>query len=325
MNDDITKLLRESSTSESPKSICKVCNTPISDKETVCSNCGERVSSITLATLGKRLPIGIIESSPNGEQKLLKDFNIARLDWNKEKEISTAWKTMSANSSTVVLDYILCVLAHTVTDIGGMDFKKHDIDKRMYILGQMFAGDVFYMYAYLRVYSIGPEFSLTDIKCPICNRVNKRYDVDLSSIEVLTHDSVDEITLNLELRHGFKLVGETRKKITLQPISFRVMASNDIDDEALFFAEVLKSSCVEIEGVEGGLITDEEISQMSPYDLALIRSENDWLAGGIDWSVDIVCPNQTCGHKFTRVIDWRFGNFFSLSSQSLTRRRRTKR
>jgi hypothetical protein len=289
----------------------------------VCPFCGEPVKLITLAHLGKKLPIGILETSPSGEKKLLKDFNIARLDWAKEREIADTWKSISNRKGTTILDYVTCVLAHTITDIGGIDFKKHDVDHRMYILGEMFAGDIFYMYAFLRVHSIGPDFQLKNVSCPRCNNVIPVFKVDLSSIEVLTRDDPNDITLDLELRDGFKLSGEVRKKITLQPASFRVMASSDLDNDALFFADVLKSACTEIDGVEGGVITDEEIAQLSPYDLALVRSENDWLAGGVDWSVEITCEEEKCKHKFFKIIDWRYGNFFALSSRSLTRRRRS--
>lgn len=318
---DVSKLLREPKQPEPEDNTfrCRMCDAKLEEGTDMCPYCGEPARLITLSSLGKKLPIGILDKSPNGESRFLKDFRVSKLDWNKEREVAATWKNVSQRSDVTILDYILCLLAHTVTDIGGASMEKHDIDHRMYILGEMFAGDVFYMYAYLRVHSIGPEFHLRNVMCPKCQHVVPVYEVDLSSIEVLTRDDPEDITKDVELRNGFKLAGDVRKKITLQPASFRVVAHSELDDDAQFFADVLKSACTQIEGVEGAVITDDEIAQMSPYDLALVRSENDWLAGGIDWSIDIEC--ESCKTKFNRIIDWRYGNFFSLSSRS---RRKTK-
>jgi hypothetical protein len=317
---DVSRLLRESKPESDPETRCQACNRVVDDDVDMCPYCGEPVRLITLAELGKKLPIGVLDTSPGGETKLLKDFNVSRLDWVKEREVADTWKQLGKRPDLSMLDYIPCILAHTVTDIGGMDFKKHDIEHRMHILSEMFAGDVFYMYAFVRVSSIGPEFQLKDLECPACSHHIPIFKVDLSTIEVLTRDDPEEITHTVELRDGFTLANELRKKIILQPASFRVMAHSDIENDALFFADVLKSTCTSIEGVEGAVITEDEISQMSPYDLALVRSENDFLAGGIDWSVEITC--EKCKRLFTRIIDWRYGSFFALSSRSKTMRRR---
>jgi hypothetical protein len=314
---DVSRLLRESKSKTQDVQIrCRVCESIVDEDVDLCPYCGEPVRLITLSELGKKLPIGVLDTNSTGEQKLLKDFNVSRLDWVKERAVAETWKTLIDRKDQTVLDYILCILANTVTDIGGVSLSKHDVDHRIYIIGEMFAGDVFYMYAYLRVHSIGNEFQLKNVKCPSCGKVIPIYEIDLSTIEVLTRDDPNDITHDVILKHGFKLGGELRKKITLQPASFRVVSHADINNDALFFADVLKSSCTKIDGVDGGVITDTEIEQMSPYDLALVRSENDFLAGGVDWSIDITC--QKCSHKFTQMIDWRYGHFFALSSRSKT-------
>ena len=315
---DVASLLREATPKTEDKIRCQACNADVDEGVDICPRCGEPARLVPLSKYGRKLPIGIIETTPDGTKKLVKDFNVVKLDWKKEREVSSTWKEISKNAESSILDYILCVLACTVESIGGIDFKKHSVERRMYILGEMYSGDVFYMYAYLRVMSIGPEFHFENVRCPSCNNVIVDYPADLSSLEVVAQSEIERITQTVTLRDGFRLGGEIRKKITLQPASFRVLAKAKFDDDAQFFSDVFQSTCVNIDGVDGGVLTEEEIEQMSPYDLALVRSKNDWLAGGIDWSIDVVCPK--CKSEFNRIIDWRYGNFFSLSSRLRTMR-----
>jgi len=320
----VVDLLRESKSKQEETLRCRFCGAELDGSAELCSNCDSPVKVVTLAEQGRRLPIGIIDDGRDGKKKLLKDFNLVKLNWDKEREVSASWKEILRRPDLNPLDYILCVLAHTVTDIGGSDFKKHNIEHRMHILGEMFAGDVFYMYAMLRVHSLGPEYDIRDIECPRCGRRIQKFSVDLSTLEVTVRDNPDTLSQKVALRYGFDLGGANRKAVELLPASFRVMAHSPMDDEAQFFAEILKSACSKIEGVEGAVLTDKEISQLEPYDLAKLREANDWLAGGINWSVDIVCDNERCGNKFNELIDWRHGSFFALSSRSRVIRQRMK-
>ena len=318
---DVASLLKKSPEESEDKLRCQACGIEVDEGVDICPHCEEPVRLITLAELGRRLPIGIIDTK-DGVKHLIKDFTVVKLDWTKEREISKAWKSISRRPNITMFDYVLCVLAHTVTNIGGIDFSKHNLEHRMHILGEMFAGDVFYMYAYLRVFSLGPEFDLRNLRCPSCNSHISRYGVDLSTIEVSTREDVDKLTQKVVLRNGFTLANGIRKTIYLQPASIRALSASTIeDDDAEFFANILKSTCVGIEGVEGAVITDQEIVQLEPYDLALIRDASDWIAGGVNWSVDVDCD---CGFTFDQIIDWRYGNFFSLSSRSTMMRRHSK-
>jgi len=318
---DALSLIRDVEPEEKDGIECQNCGNFCEEGTTICPLCDEPVQLPTLNEYGQRLPIGLVDESTN-PHTLKKEFELKKFDWQTERAASKTWKRVMRREGTTFLDEIIVKLSHTLKSLGGTSLEKHNIDKKMQILYEMFPGDVFYMYVWLRVESLGNEFALTKVKCPACGHIIQEFPVDLSTIEINTRDNIDDIYHEITLRDGFEAMGETRKKITMRPSTFRAMVQGDVEDDAEFFANVFKGSVIAIEGMPPDTtLTDADIEQMSPRDRALVRGEVDFMSGGPRWDVVINCPNEKCKVQFDHLIDWRFSNFFRLSSPSLMRRK----
>ena len=311
-------LLQEAVTEKT--NICATCGKLIPEGQT-CKECG--VSKFpTLAQYGKRLPVGFVEGD-GAEARLLKEFDLRIVDWALEREISRSWSKIQRSIGNNAMNYVLCVLAHAITSIAKIQFQKHTFERRIAILQEMYIGDVLYMYAFLRVETLGPEFRLQSVSCPSCNHTWD-FTADLSTIEVATHETPKDMRRVIVLRDGFDMLGIRRKEITIRPSTWRSLMSVDSDIEAEIFAETLKDSVVAINGVpEGAVLTDKELEQFSKYDIELINEQSDVVSGGPKWSLDIECPS--CKWLFDSMIDWRYSSFFRMSSRLVTRRRQLKR
>lgn len=310
--------LLQEATQESPnkKVRCQNCGNLCDSDVSICPLCNHRAQLPTIAECGLRLPIGILDDNSE-KPKLIKDFTVKKFTWPVEREAAKTWKGLMRTPETKLLDRMVVVIAHCLETLGGVDLGKHSIQKRMNILYEMFAGDIFYMYAYIRIDSIGGEFTLQNVECPHCQHIIKEYPVDLTTLEVGIRESVSEIYQEIELRDGFELLKEVRKKLVVKPPSFRSMCKSDPEDDAQFFSEIFRTAVHKIEGLDSGVvITESELEKMSPYDLALIRGQVDYLSGGPVWGVEVTCPQKDCGNEFDYVIDWRYGTFFKLSSRS---------
>ena len=301
--------------------LCQGCGERLPKSTKFCPSCGEPPILPTLAELGNKLPVGIVKEVRNEatkvvESKLLKDFEVSKLDFKAERKISAAWTLMQKSGNVNPLDYIVCVLSHTVERLAGQNFQKLDHDQRMLVLNQMWVGDVLYLYAHVRIVTLGEEFSIKNIQCPRCGESIERYPVDLGTLEVAIRPDEESLYKWIKLRDGFEMDGETRKKIKMSPATFYSLSHGGTSgDQAAMFAELMKNCVVEIEGVPSGfLLTDKEIDQLSGYDYVYLKEQSDYVSGGPKWEVDVSCSR--CNFKWTEYIDWMYGNFFSLSSQS---------
>jgi hypothetical protein len=311
-------LLHEDEPTTEESKYCYSCGESCPPNIKICPHCNEYSYLPTMAEWGKQLPIGIEEGS-----NLNKDFDIVPLSWKLEREIGRFWE--SRRSNLTISDYIGGILAHTVTRLGSSDFKKHRIDKRVLIFNQMFAGDVFYIYGYLRLISIGKDLRLDKVKCPHCNS-EFEFTADLSSIEVVPRINLESLRKTLELRDGFEMAGELRKTLVIKPMIWNLMSVQLESgfNQAEVFSDAFINSIDEIDGVpKGVMITEKQVSQLTKYDMSLIEEQIDKTTGGPRWEVEGKCTK--CNGDFFSTIDWSYGNFFALSSRSVRPRRPLRR
>lgn len=319
MSNKLAELLRSDPDSiEEIPDVCTECGASVDGEDTdTCPSCGAPLRLITIKEWGKKLPIGIPEGTA-----LNKDFDLRALDWSVEREISRLWDERGKGRSTRMTDYLGSILVHTITMIGGEDFQKQPVPKRFAILNEMFLGDVFFMYAWLRIQSLGAKFEAKNIQCPHCNNHFDQW-MDLETMDIATKTDVTKLERKVTLRDGFELMGEQRMEVVLRPALFKALSTSSTN-QAEIFAQLLRSSVHEIPGCQyqAGL-SEHEILKMSKYDMALLEDAIDGLTGGPRW--DLECKCTKCGDSFVYVVDWSYQNFFKHSSRSLRRKRRLVR
>jgi hypothetical protein len=325
MSNEASRLLRGTETEENIIT-CIECGSECSIKDDLCPTCGQIPKYIQLKDLGKKLPIGLLEVVDRGgktEEILQKDFDVIAIDWNVERDISETWKKIRRQPGVSVLDYIVCVLVHTVTSLAGMNFRKHKPERRMAILNNMFGGDIFYMYTWARIMSLGEIFTLKGVECQSCPNIFD-YPVDLNTLDVGVRNDPKSLYKSVTLRDGFEISGEVRRQVKMRPSTFISLSHAPDENEAEMFAAMIKDAVVGIEGLpDGSTMTDSDIHRLSKWDMSILSESVDLVAGGPLWHIEGNC--QRCNSEFEQLIDWRYTNFFRQSSRFRVSRKRSKK
>lgn len=308
MNTTLVEMLREPEATAGGELVeCGFCHAMVDEAE-LCSKCGEHLKNPTMADWGKRLPLGIEEGG-----RLNKDFDLVPLSWKLERDIGRAWE--NKRDRVTLGEHVTSILAHAVTRLGSADITKHSVTKKQLIFNQMYAGDVLYMYAYLRLVSLGKELRLREL---VCERCRHKFDfvADVTSLEIMVRERAEHLRVPLKLRDGFKMAGDQRKKLTLRPNTWSMMDAHfSADNLAETFSRIVLSSVVGVEGLpEGSVVTEREIEQLTKYDMALFEQALDQVMGGPRWDIQGECPS--CKSSFSILLDWSYQNFFSISYRS---------
>ena len=319
-----------SNESEDERVRCQSCGHRCPIGMSICEECGEPVQLVTLAEWGQKLPVGIVKEELQDDKtrvrKLVKDFSLDKLDFQKERNVSDTWTTIRKRKSWSAIDYVINLLSHVVLNLAGQEFQRLSHDKRMYVLSQMVAGDVFYMYCYLRYLTMGHEFTMTNLECWHCGHVIDQYTFDLGTLEVATIEDIDELEIEIELQDGLTIDRKLVKKFSIAPMQFSTLSRSTEKTKAEAISNFIVSCVSSWEGmVEGRRLVDSDLLNppMSAIDMSIFEEAIDRNTGGPRWTVDVECPK--CQEMFSRMIDWDRASFFRHSSRSRARRRRSRR
>ncbi len=310
---DILKLLYSES-GEEDYNTCDICGKHVYDKTLeICPHCNKRVQLPTMQEYGKRLPVGIVQ-----DDQLLKEFDIDPLNWGREKKISSLMSSQEWKKRITLSNYIGMILAHTVKSVGGVDISKFSIEKKINLFKEMYQGDVFYMYAYLRLISNGPELTLENIECTNNNEHKFGVVVDVSAMKVVNIENISELKRDFELKDGITLDKEIRKKITIEPSKWNVLSIGANTSEAELMEKTFLNSLIQIEGFSSGLKFPEHVlNELTKTDTNIIEENLLMMHTGPVWTADLECPQ--CGTEMIWSIDWTFKDFFT-NSYTLGRR-----
>lgn len=313
MSNAILKLLYSES-GEEDYITCDVCAHKIENKELeICPNCKKRIKLPTLQEYGKRLPVGIVQ-----DDELLKDFDIEPLNWGKEKKVSTKLNSQEWKRKMTLSNYIGMILAYTVKSIGGRDISSFSIEKKLNLFKEMYQGDIFYMYAYLRLITSGSELALQNIECT--NNGDHKFGciIDVSSIKIMNIESINELYREFELKDGIMLDKELRKKITIIPPKWKVLSMSSNTSEAEVLEKIFLDSIYKIEGFSEELQFPEAVlNNLSKNDMNIIEENVNYMTTGPLWVAELTCPQ--CETEMLWAVDWTFKDFFT-SSYTLGRR-----
>jgi hypothetical protein len=300
---------------------CKECGSFCNEDAKVCPNCGKLPRLLTLDEYGMKLPLGIVEKKDNKEI-LNKGFGLVpQISFLIEKKINQTWENLEARKQRskettsnenmrILHDHILGILANTVISVGGYDISKKDENDRLYIIQEMFLGDVFFMYFCLRINTFGRNVTVTDIKCPSCNRKFDG-DINLGTVEISSIDKIEDLYLDVELEKGFEIMGKRVKKLTVKPIVWRAMKDMYGIRTAENLMNQVRASLVKMEGFEQTPpLMEEQFEQLTKPDMVILDQSLGQLNGGPKMNVSFGC---NCGFEIEHSISWLYGNFFNRS------------
>lgn len=269
---------------------------------------------VTLKELDQLMPLGIT----NNDGSYAKSFEIKRWRMKEEREIGEQ-KELHKNAS--IGQYVGIVLSTMCTSIGNINFESLKKAEKNVHISQMFVGDVFYIYTWLRRNSIGNELQIS-VKCPNCSNKFK-VDANLDTIEVDTCEKLEDACWNYKLIDPFEIRGKLVTELLMGPP--RWMALENLKGTNTANTGAVKAGLIlgSIQGIvdwkdENGkpkqiALTVNELDEMCKKDIEKITHEMDENAIGPNMSVEGDCPR--CRSDYHMPIDWSYDNFFDISGR----------
>ncbi len=271
---------------------------------------GLNLKETTVKELGLNLPLGISD----GADGLVKSFALRPWRFKEEKELGElAEKNPDAN----LAQHVAMVVATMCTRLGPHNFEEMKWEEKLVHLGQMWMGDVFYIYILLRMQSLGGTLELRP-KCATCR---KEFDFDgiLKSIRVLTGSVLSDALWNYKLEAPFEIRGKKAETLIMGPPRWNVLEMMDeaaVTNSGLRKAGIIIGAIHGVEGEEHRLVLSEsDIEEMTKKDIEELSEKIDKNSAGPDMFIEGKCPQLRCRSEFKQVIDWRYDNFFGVSSR----------
>ncbi len=271
------------------------------------------IKKITLEQLGMVMPIGI--ATPDGSYS--KSFSMKRWRMKEERELG---ELRDQNRDSSVGQFVASVLSFMCTSIGTNDFDKMKSTEKIVHISQMYVGDVFYIYTWLRIKSLGSQLKL-DIKCPNCSNKFK-FTADLNTVEVDVCEKAEDAFWDYKLREPFEIRGRLVTELRMGPpkwITLENMKGIGGLNTGAAKAGMIIGSIINIVDWKDSngkpmpvALAMAELDEMSKADIEKITSLMDKNAVGPNMSIEGECPR--CRYNYNMAIDWSYDNFFGISS-----------
>jgi hypothetical protein len=262
----------------------------------------------TLIEQGPNLPLGILQN--NSYQKTIE---VKRWTMRQEKELG---ELREKESESKLGRYVSMILATMCPKLGPFNFdESYEFSKRLLNINQMWSGDVFYAYCWLRYKSLGEIIALK-LNCLSCKK-DFEFDADMRSMEINVGEKLEDFLWEYELREPFEIRGEVIKKLIMGPSLWNVyetMSNTDYGGLGDIKSKIIFNSIHALNKPENKIILSEnEIEDLAKIDIELIAKKLDNERLGPDLSIEAKCPK--CKYQFTSVIPWGFDSFFGNSSR----------
>ncbi len=267
-----------------------------------------KLKKTTIKELGPNLAVGISDGSGN----LAKAISVRPWRFKEEKELG---ELRDENSETNIAQYVSMVLSTMCTQIGNHDFNKLKFIEKRVSVGQMWMGDVFEAYIWLRIKTLGNLLSL-DLKCPNCKK-KIEFIVDLLTTEVATVDKLEDSFWEYELKTPITIRGKKITKFLMGParwIAIENLSSTADLNTGLAKASVICGSIQKTPEYELGILVQEDLDELEKIDIETLTAQIDKNNVGPDMSVEAKC--KRCKTKFVSSINWNYDDFFGVSSRS---------
>lgn len=261
----------------------------------------------TLKELGAQLPLGF----PDGGGGYVRDIALRPWRMKEEKELG---KLRADNETASLGQFVTMILATMCTRLGHHELEKMKFAERQVVISQMWMGDVFYAYMYLRTQNLGNILELNLI-CPFC-KSKFPFDADLYTTEVATAEKIEDASWEQKLRHPIAIRGAEVKGFKLGPARWTTMEGlNDVGADSGTAKDAIIAGS--INGTMGEdkpiMISTGEIDEMVKYDIELLSRQVEDNDLGPNMAVEAKCPR--CKRESTQAMSWGYDSFFGVSSR----------
>lgn len=273
----------------------------------------ERIKT-TLGEYGDRLPIGILDA----DGRLHKDIITKSWKTRDERELG---KKVAPDAGMV--DHVPLVVANMCSRIGPHNMDAIDDATKSVIVSTMYMADVFYVYALLRVKTMGHRLQL-EVACPRAQcGVSFPYTGDLRTTEVMAVDDIDTILRRYDLEDPITLRKTLVTHVQLSYPKWSVMEqargnTNEADIKAL----ALQGTIVGLNDLQEPVaLTLAEIDELSKRDFEGMQESINKNFLGPKMGLEGSCRPEVCtrfrrgGYDFKLPIDWSYRSFFGASSR----------
>lgn len=266
----------------------------------------QKVRTVLLKDLGPRLPLGVSDAGGTCRGDL------AGKTWTfrEEKELG---RLRDQNRDSNMAQYVSMVLATMYDRIGPYDFSAMKFDERRLRIGQMYMGDVYYAYVWLRLQALGPELD-SEMTCAACAS-KFTFPADLETLEIATASSLEPFLWSYDLHVPLVIRDKEVRTLRMGPPLWQAiesMAGTGGMNTGEAKAGIIRGSIVEINGLGNVALTESELDGMVKIDIERIANLLDEHHLGPDMAIEGKCPR---GHPFKQPIDWGYDSFFGSSSR----------
>jgi hypothetical protein len=268
----------------------------------------------TMGEWGPKMPIGILDS----DGRLHKDIVTKRWKTRDDRELG---KKIAPDAGLV--EYVPLVVANMCSRLGPHNMDELDSAEKIVVLSTMYMADVFYVYTYLRMQTMGTRLNL-HVDCPRrgCG-VNFPYTGDLKSIDVVAVDEVDAILWRYQLEEPIAIRHKTVTHVQMAYPKWSVMEhARGIQSEAEIKALAIQGAIVGLNDEQVPVaLSLSEIDELSKPDFEGLQESINQNFLGPKMGLEGKCSPAVCtkfmrgGHEFNLPIDWAYRNFFGASSR----------
>ena len=218
--------------------------------------------SLPLSELGANLPIGFVEGGTSVREIATRPFTM--------KQERLLGSERDKNRQLNVAKFVSFVISNLCTRLGPHLLEPMPEPNRQVITSQMYMADIYYAYIWIRIQAIGEEMDM-EISCSNC-RHEFDFIADLSTTDIRIPKDFAKLNFDYKLKHPFTLRNKPVEVIKLGPArwsSLEILKSSQFNTAEAKLA-LIRGSIEAINEVEHPLLGEDELDDMSKYDLESI-------------------------------------------------------
>ncbi len=265
-----------------------------------------KLINTTLKELGAKLPLGMQSATGYAKDIVLRPWTMVQ-----EKELG---KLRAENEGDSMGQFVSMILATLCTQLAHHNLDAMKFTERRAVISQMWMGDVFYVYMWLRLQNLGTILPL-ELRCPNCNR-KFNFNADMETTEVVGAETVEVASWEQKLEHPIVIRSKKIEGFKMGPPRWSAMeAIGDVGaDSGSAKSGMIAGSICGVMGTDDALIVSEaELNSLVKIDIERLTQSIEDHDLGPNMSVDAKCTR--CKREAKHPMNWGYDSFFGVSSQ----------